>query len=1731
MADEDVMNNFDKKKGSPESESEKFQKEYKSAIFSAYRDFYKLTPAEQAKHSVNKSLTWKEKFREQFWNYLKNKLWNKVLENIDKNLFNIYFETLSKKKFTLSELTKWNWKEDLKTEVWEEQAIHNTLEKFEEYCGTIDSDVYRDFSRFANFDHKKHKINAGTKFKTIDQIYQVWDDFLASSRAPKIWDVSKDKARMVLEWVADSYDYTERMMVSVLITKISQILSASDLADFKAQFVLPITALSSIQTLNGFANAWDSFLQWHNLDADTAKELNSVIVTNADVRKLMIDSGIATSAGTDWNFSKWDLRFKTIFGKLVTAQYLKEFDETNSLIDEKLKYIHNTFADFPPYMNEILKIYPYEVKDLQVGSSEIINLQTEINNILKKINSEKLSEDEKIKLKTELKNHQENLDWLLWSRYVESIEKTNKPVSDILKKLNQNNFNLSLLTKGEQQILLNLLVENKLDESVQNQIPELFGTYWDDFKEFVKDLFDLDKNKVVMPTQDGPIELEFEKKEFVGGPMKKLPSLENLANASNFPMNFVIKNTPDSEAFFGAEYWEHMFFDFNGTKIHESYKVHLKNKDWNVVGPWYISTYGKNGEYNFYTQPLNYPAQERELVRDVDGNSIVLNDETVWDYEIVVENKNIHLNWKAIGQLLFGFMLGSASIPMVESIQNNKELNDKLKNLETYKDIEENYPEWEKEWEKVWSKITASSDEKELADSFSKKWESMLWDWEFQEGSRILVNIGISELPPRHAPGNERAWMEVDKINSRDNTFTIKLYWAHLGMGPDFEWKKITLPMTKTTLENREKAWWRSSVTRIPPLDKNNNTFEDQLSIVKKSSPKLRNLKVFDNELNYSNGKFKFKYPKDDPTKKWEVTYFSSRKTTLPHDSVWDPSTEVIYKISHNSDKTYTVSTEFLDDDKEDRKKKKKFKYKRKMDYTSFILFVADRNLFPETEESIKPKKEKSEELNNGNIHKKIKWFSIGNVIKTVKDSVDKVKDQIAKKQQEDADDMMDIVFSQHGLYEKIGNMLPFPGIKESFTKMHYEVRKERDDRVWNKIKYWSDLFSEDEDFSLLSERYLEKRLSWEKQRLNRYQAAGAYLAFIKKGGMYSRHFAKHWVGKWNRVKMLLGERHWERFKKIQDVKKKTLEEQNNQHWMYAEGTMDELVDLEVRYIASVIDGRELGPWGPEELQQAAYWSRQYADEIQNAYDEHKSTSKVNEKYENLWNMWFDHAIYEFRRYITSGRPYKALPFYKKMGDAVRSSQDKQLLNMATTFLILSGYANNFMDVESRKLIQQTCRSTWFYPGILARDSRNQEYFSVLLKYATWNEFPDSLQHNLAPFGQKKKFVPYNIQNFSLGQMNNADGLFNELKKWWLEGNGDKIDKFLDLSNSNFIDKLNDPDLDEHDRGVLQLILGKSMEADYETVNANVKGNFFISTDNPLNFSAAFTTKMMNISGKDFAGEDWEVESQVEYWSAHAEAIPTYEMWNNKARLSFLIDKFFNSFGTIFDQTKRRDLLRAIKTCQNMIENNVPHAKEKINYIFRYLIDGQVVAHYGGIPDALADTIRAYRNLFMENYQNIDESVILKVSENWWSEEYITAYNDPYNFVNMKVYSAKVWRTWSNLWVSVEREDLRDPSKNLNPVIDTIASSLKSANESVAIESDKTLWDEEFNQFMKDNNLDDKTNSNSEIISKDFSEQKKDEDGAVRLTKVLKSDEKLSEEKIKKKTKIFNLFGKDKSWD
>jgi hypothetical protein len=46
--------------------------------------------------------------------------------------------------------------------------------------------------------------------------------------------------------------------------------------------------------------------------------------------------------------------------------------------------------------------------------------------------------------------------------------------------------------------------------------------------------------------------------------------------------------------------------------------------------------------------------------------------------------------------------------------------------------------------------------------------------------------------------------------------------------------------------------------------------------------------------------------------------------------------------------------------------------------------------------------------------------------------------------------------------------------------------------------------------------------------------------------------------------------------------------------------------------------------------------------------------------------------------------------------------------------------------------------------------------------------------------------------------------------------------------------------------------------------------------------------------------------------------------------------------------------------------------------------------------------------LIINNYKHIDEAVIGDASKNLGGEDYIAAYNDPFEFSNMKIYSAKL---------------------------------------------------------------------------------------------------------------------------
>lgn len=82
-----------------------------------------------------------------------------------------------------------------------------------------------------------------------------------------------------------NYNPTERIMVTVAITKIGKELKGDLKAAFDAYFLLPIDVFSPYQDLITFRDEWSQFVGDHaaEISQSLAKKLDSIIVTNGDI--------------------------------------------------------------------------------------------------------------------------------------------------------------------------------------------------------------------------------------------------------------------------------------------------------------------------------------------------------------------------------------------------------------------------------------------------------------------------------------------------------------------------------------------------------------------------------------------------------------------------------------------------------------------------------------------------------------------------------------------------------------------------------------------------------------------------------------------------------------------------------------------------------------------------------------------------------------------------------------------------------------------------------------------------------------------------------------------------------------------------------------------------------------------------------------------------------------------------------------------------------------------------------------------------------------------------------------------------------------------------------------------------------------------------------------------------------------------------------------------------------
>ncbi len=1519
---------------------------------------------------------WDKAYLEQFWDYFTQEHPN-LLDKIDKKDLPVYIQSLENKWFTLENINKnaakiSNVCKDGDTEM---HAIEKSLEQLQQVCETksmgIPDGTFKKFADMAWFSHDKLVIDPDGAIKTIDDLLRLRDDFVKKEDIV----IGEKVAKQIERVLSPDYSPTERMMVTVAITKIRKELKGKLKADFDKQFSLPIDIFTSYQDLLSFRDEWMQFLTDHSaeIDENLAKKLDRIIVTNGDIQKEILKSGRSFDT-TKW-FSEQEQYFRRIFNSLVTRQLFEEVEKTQKTIDHYVEAIGNTFKQFPPYVDQILTTYPFNANEISTVDTSFVADLDAIDHSIADLQDRYASatDDEKKTLREKIQQLKHQREERRWQAYILFLKTKNAALADIFAQLVASKFDFSVLGADQQQVILDVLVKDKLEDTIKNKVPELLSVSEEDITQFVHDLFDLKKMDITLPTRQWPVPLSFVKKEFLSSLRSQLPSINDLEDIGQLPLNFVTQLTPSNAAFFEESViFDSIYTDFvarNGTfRLNDAYKVRIK-KHGKIV-EWYLSSYSPLQEYNdlsevdgkemyLYTEPVSSPNQERSLVTregTSDGTPVMIKDQEQQECDVEILDKQIHLNGEAIWALLFGYVLGKESLNTKLSPQQEKKLAEKFGELATYKD--QNTGEDEAVDPIVNSsetKVEASAKNPFLEERKKLKWynfpeEKYKENGGFEKGTRLFLPFADSEVPPVEN-GKARLQMEIVGIDKNKWTFTVKMHGGELRLWKS-EWATKEMPMTVESFESIRKAFG-DKIYKLPPASW--ASFDQQMATLTASSLGDGFDKIF-GSLKFDGGGLK--YSLWDYIGK-EVTHFGSYQPKAMDEKVDEESGRtILYKVKYNSNGTITVSG-----DSSDINYAKNFPA-RDMDYATFMLFIKEKKLQPKCKEQIasihaKAKAEKEETPTT------VRGYSINNVISFFKTAGNKITDGIKKYDEERAEDLTDLLTSQGDLWTNIGWFLsPFGRISSSFETMGMEYFLERDNRIWKKVEKRTK-FYEDMDYTAVYFKHIKPMLDGKIKVVPHYKMAALLLVHLKKGKWPYAKDPKT-TAQWSWIGNLLGKKHQARYLAIREKKIRDLEENaqtNGGPW--ADQVKNELVELEMRYIVHVMDGRHLGTGDDDKYYFQGKYSKKFCDNLEEAYTGFFKQDGVEEGFGKNKDANFEFARVEYFRQLAD-RPQQALPFLKVMATKATKPGEWEVFETAVLTGMLSGVFLNMTYASTQKYIQKICRTRGFIPWIFAKDVRQQHKLQRLLDLFSGGKFSKETKYNPSDYSFRENKWPGDFIKAFTDRTESGD-------------NRHKLSKFLDTTGKNvdgntLLDLYSDPKLQLSDKLLLGEYIDKTNEVN-EELDPDVQKNTSSLTGSILTKSQSVVSQMITFDQTWFVGDGDTKNDKKKFCHEMQEIVPKGQTTPQQTK--FFLGKFVNRFGERFPQNKKTELLKRLKWC-----NNPARSAQDVDDVLYYGIVGEIVQTLsrGAMPpDELADALWAWKNFFKNNMATILQSDVVSV--------------------------------------------------------------------------------------------------------------------------------------------------------
>jgi hypothetical protein len=124
---------------------------------------------------------------------------------------------------------------------------------------------------------------------------------------------------------------------------------------------------------------------------------------------------------------------------------------------------------------------------------------------------------------------------------------------------------------------------------------------------------------------------------------------------------------------------------------------------------------------------------------------------------------------------------------------------------------------------------------------------------------------------------------------------------------------------------------------------------------------------------------------------------------------------------------------------------------------------------------------------------------------------------------------------------------------------------------------------------------------------------------------------------------------------------------------------------LEMKYIIAVIDGREHSLGDVHEKQQAAKWSRNFAEKLDEAMNTKFGKKSIDDKLKDIDpNSTFEFLEYEYARQTKTNKPANAFPNLQAMAKQAQTPAQWRQFEMHIVSGILSGWFLNGADAGTQ---------------------------------------------------------------------------------------------------------------------------------------------------------------------------------------------------------------------------------------------------------------------------------------------------------------------------------------------------------------------------------------------------------------------------------------------------------------